>query len=93
MKLISYNVNGIRAAMNKGFMEWLETEMPDVIMTACKGKESGKVAHEGSFTTWFKGEYLTAWRQCTQSFAAEMLTPADGVQLLQDTFDEINASK
>ena len=31
MKLISYNVNGIRAAISKGFMEWLETEMPDVI--------------------------------------------------------------
>ena len=31
MKLISYNVNGIRAAISKGFMEWLESEMPDVI--------------------------------------------------------------
>jgi exodeoxyribonuclease-3 len=31
MKLISYNVNGIRAAMNKGFLEWLAKESPDVI--------------------------------------------------------------
>lgn len=31
MKIISYNVNGIRAAINKGFMEWLEEEQPDVI--------------------------------------------------------------
>lgn len=31
MKLISYNVNGIRAAINKGFVEWLKTENPDVI--------------------------------------------------------------
>ncbi len=31
MKIISYNVNGIRAAMNKGFIEWLESENPDII--------------------------------------------------------------
>lgn len=31
MKVISYNVNGIRAAISKGFVEWLEKENPDVI--------------------------------------------------------------
>ena len=31
MKIISYNVNGIRAAMNKGFIEWLASENPDII--------------------------------------------------------------
>lgn len=31
MKIISYNVNGIRAAMNKGFVEWLTNADPDVI--------------------------------------------------------------
>ncbi|MBB6326498.1 exodeoxyribonuclease-3 [Algoriphagus iocasae] len=31
MKIISYNVNGIRAALNKGFLQWLEQENPDVI--------------------------------------------------------------
>lgn len=31
MKIISYNVNGIRAAMNKGFVEWLKQENPDII--------------------------------------------------------------
>jgi len=31
MKLISYNVNGIRAAENKGFTTWLAQEAPDVI--------------------------------------------------------------
>ncbi len=30
-KIISYNVNGIRAAINKGFAQWLEQENPDVI--------------------------------------------------------------
>jgi exodeoxyribonuclease-3 len=31
MRIISYNVNGIRAAMTKGFTEWLTQANPDVI--------------------------------------------------------------
>ena len=31
MKIISYNVNGIRAAVKKGFVEWLIAADPDVI--------------------------------------------------------------
>jgi len=31
MKIISYNVNGIRAAMRKGFLDWLQAANPDVI--------------------------------------------------------------
>src|ERR1051325_7177264 len=31
MRIISYNVNGIRAAMNKGLLDWLKTNPADVI--------------------------------------------------------------
>lgn len=31
MKIISYNVNGIRAALKKGFIDWLKAADPDVI--------------------------------------------------------------
>ncbi len=31
MKIISYNVNGVRAAVNKGLYQWLETESPDIL--------------------------------------------------------------
>jgi len=31
MKIISYNVNGIRAAIKKGFIDWLKTHPADVI--------------------------------------------------------------
>lgn len=31
MRIYSYNVNGIRAAISKGFIQWLETNSPDVI--------------------------------------------------------------
>ena len=31
MRIISYNVNGIRAAIKKGFFEWLKTDPADII--------------------------------------------------------------
>ncbi|RAR72802.1 exodeoxyribonuclease III [Flavobacterium aciduliphilum] len=31
MRIISYNVNGIRAAISKGFLDWLKQANPDVI--------------------------------------------------------------
>ena len=31
MKIITYNVNGLRAAINKGFADWLTKEQPDVL--------------------------------------------------------------
>ena len=32
MKIISYNVNGIRAALKKGFLDWLQATAPDVLL-------------------------------------------------------------
>ena len=31
MKIVSYNVNGIRAALRKGFLDWLQEEDPDMV--------------------------------------------------------------
>jgi len=31
VKIISYNVNGIRAALKKGLLEWLKEENPDIV--------------------------------------------------------------
>ncbi len=31
MRIISYNVNGIRSAINKGFLDWLKTDPADII--------------------------------------------------------------
>jgi len=40
MRIISYNVNGIRAAITKGFLEWLEQANPDIIcLQEIKAKE------------------------------------------------------
>jgi exodeoxyribonuclease-3 len=31
IKVVSYNVNGLRSAINKGFMDWLSHEKPDIL--------------------------------------------------------------
>jgi exodeoxyribonuclease-3 len=31
MKIITYNVNGLRAAMGHGLVEWLKSADPDVL--------------------------------------------------------------
>jgi exodeoxyribonuclease-3 len=31
LKILSYNVNGIRAALNKGFADWLKAAAPDIL--------------------------------------------------------------
>ena len=31
MKIISYNVNGIRSAISKGFVDWVRAAAPDVL--------------------------------------------------------------
>ena len=31
MDIISFNVNGLRAILNKGFKEWFERQKPDVL--------------------------------------------------------------
>ena len=34
MKIVSYNVNGIRAAINKGLLQWINDYQPDVLPRA-----------------------------------------------------------
>jgi len=31
MRIITYNINGIRAAIKKGFIDWLKTDPADII--------------------------------------------------------------
>jgi exonuclease III len=43
MRIISYNVNGIRAAIKKGFFDWLKTNPADVIcLQETKAHEVGE---------------------------------------------------
>ncbi|MEZ4829169.1 MAG: exodeoxyribonuclease III [Bacteroidia bacterium] len=60
-KIISYNVNGIRAAVNKGFLEWLAEESPDVLcLQETKAQpdqlDEGLLHPPGYHTYWFSAE-------------------------------------
>lgn len=62
MKIISYNVNGIRAAINKGFIDWLKIADPDVIclqeIKALKEQLDLDLFHNAgyNFTYWFSAK-------------------------------------
>ena len=44
MKIISYNLNGIRSAIGKGLLEWLATEDPDVFCIQESKLQEGQIA-------------------------------------------------
>ena len=61
LRIISYNVNGIRAAISKGFMEWLKTDPADIICLqetkACKENIDTKVLAElGYEDYWYAAQ-------------------------------------
>ena len=61
MNIISYNVNGIRAAINKGFVDWLKRESPDVIcLQEIKANQEqvviSQIENLGYNTFWFSAQ-------------------------------------
>jgi exodeoxyribonuclease III len=61
MKISTYNINGIRSAINKGFISWLEQEKPDVICLQELKAESHQVDLSpfydlGYHVYWFSAE-------------------------------------
>lgn len=61
MRIISYNVNGIRAAINKGFIEWLQTDPADIIcLQETKAMKENvdctKIESLGFDTYWFSAD-------------------------------------
>jgi len=61
MKIISYNVNGIRAALKKGFADWLLQENPDIIclqeIKANKEQvETNLISDLGYHLYWFSAQ-------------------------------------
>lgn len=61
MRIISYNTNGIRAAINKGLLDWLKTDPADIICiqeTKAHVSDIDAAAFEalGFHTYWFSAE-------------------------------------
>lgn len=45
-RILSYNVNGIRAAIKKGFMDWLVEENPDVVCIQETKAQPGQMSED-----------------------------------------------
>lgn len=58
MKFISWNVNGLRACMNKGFDEYLSKESPDIIclQETKMQREQGDFVFDGYYEYWNSAE-------------------------------------
>ena len=61
MKLISWNVNGVRAVVKKGFLDWLEQAQPDILCLQETKAHVDQLAAEiltdhGYHTFWHSGE-------------------------------------
>jgi exodeoxyribonuclease-3 len=61
MRIISYNVNGIRSAINKGFLDWLKTNPADIIcLQETKATKDdvdySKIEELGYQTYWFSAQ-------------------------------------
>lgn len=60
--IISWNVNGIRAAEKKGFLEWLETEAPDILCLQETKAEKGQLPPSLTEPEFKNGiKYKTWW--------------------------------
>ena len=61
MRIISYNVNGIRSALNKGFLDWLQTDPADIIcLQEIKANQENidieKIEALGYQTYWYSAQ-------------------------------------
>jgi len=61
MKLISWNVNGVRAVVKKGFLDWLEQAQPDILCLQETKAHVDQLTSEiltdhGYHTYWHSGE-------------------------------------
>jgi len=61
MRIISYNVNGLRAAINKGFLNWLKTDPADIICLQETKAQKENIDHTafkdlGFYDYWFSAQ-------------------------------------
>jgi exodeoxyribonuclease-3 len=79
MKISTWNVNGIRAAMGKGLKEWMAAEAPDVLcLQEIKATEQQLSAEQKTFLG-----YSVLWN------SAERLGYSGVATLLKTDFDEV----
>jgi exodeoxyribonuclease III len=81
MKLISWNVNGIRAVYKKGFPEWLVKEAPDILCLQETKAEESQLAEEIKNVAGYRSFWCSASKKgysgvaiFTKSFPKDVVT-------------------
>ncbi len=80
MRIISYNVNGIRAAMKKGFVDWLKTDPADVICIQETKAERDNVNHALFAELGYKDYWFSAKKRGYSGVAVLTKVAPDHVQ-------------
>jgi exodeoxyribonuclease III len=90
MRIISYNVNGIRAAMNKGFDEWLKAANPDVLCLQEIKAQEDQFPVEAMESLGYKSYLFPAQKKGYSGVAILSKTEPDSVQfgMGYDAYDE-----
>ncbi|MEJ7766603.1 MAG: exodeoxyribonuclease III [Chitinophagaceae bacterium] len=81
MRIISYNVNGIRSAVKKGFCEWLQTDPADIICVQETKAEKDNVAHQKFVDMGFTDYWYSAQKKGYSGVAVFTKIKPDFVQL------------
>ncbi len=90
MRFFSWNVNGIRAATRKGFLDWLDDEQPDVLCLQEIRANEDQVGDDVLKDHGYHVVWVSAERKGYSGVATFSKTPPDEVRvgLGVDRFDE-----
>src|SRR5277367_6020994 len=80
IKIISYNVNGIRAAIKKGFIDWLKTNPADIICVQETKAEKENVAHNEITSLGYNDYWFSAQKKGYSGVAVFTKIKPDNVQ-------------
>lgn len=81
MRIISYNVNGIRAAIKKGFIDWLKTDPADIICLQETKAHRDDVDHKLLQELGFHDYWFSAQKKGYSGVAVFSKRKADHVQI------------
>ena len=80
LRIISYNVNGIRAAMKKGLVDWLKTNPADIICIQETKAEKDNVAHAEITALGYQDFWFSAQKKGYSGVAVFTKIKPDHVQ-------------
>lgn len=81
MRIISYNVNGIRAAVKKGFIDWLKTNPADVICVQETKAQKENVEHDLFTSLGYHDYWFSAQKKGYSGVAVFTKTEPDHVEI------------